>query len=48
MTTTTNAENLRQYKTIFSLVLEQILAFPSSANLVRKVKNLSPDFKGIT
>ena len=47
MTTTTNAENLRQYKSTFSLILEQILPFPSNANLVRKAMNLSPDFKGI-
>ena len=47
MTTTTNAENRRQYKTRFSLIVEHILAFPSSTNLVRKVKNLSPNFKRI-
>ena len=43
--TKTNAENLRQYKHIFSLILEQILA--SSTNLVSEVKNLSPNFKRI-
>ena len=42
MTPTTNAENLRQYKSTFSLIVEQILAFPSRTNLVRKVKDLSP------
>ena len=45
MTTTTNAENLRQYKTTFSLTVEQMLAFPLDTNLVRKVKNLSPNSK---
>ena len=47
MTTTTNAENLRQYKRRFPMIVEQILAFPLSTNLVRKVKNLSPNFKQI-
>ena len=37
---TTNAENLRQYEIRFSLIVEQILAFASSTNLVREVKNL--------
>ena len=46
MTTTTNGENLKQYKSRLSLIVEQILAFPST-NLVRKVKNLSPNFKQI-
>ena len=45
MTTTTNAENVRQYKTTFSLIVEQMLAFPLDTNLVRKVKNLSPNFQ---
>ena len=47
MTTTTNAENLGQYKSRFSLIVEQILVFASSTNLVRKVKNLSSNFKRI-
>ena len=46
MTTTTNAENLRQ-KNSFSLIVEQTQAFPSSTNLVREVKNLPPNFKQI-
>ena len=33
MTTTTNAENLRQYKSKFSLIVEQILVFALSTNL---------------
>ena len=45
MTMTTNAENLRQYKIRFSLIPEQMLAFSSQANVVREVKNLSPNFK---
>ena len=34
MTTKTNAENVRQYKSRFSLTVEQILAFASSTKLV--------------
>ena len=45
MTTTTNPENLRLNKRRFFLIVEQILVFPSSNKLVRKVKNFSPDFK---
>ena len=45
MTAMTNAENLRQYKSTFSLIVEQILAFVSSTNLAREVKNLSLSFK---
>ena len=47
MTTTTNTENLGQYKTRFSLTVEQILIFTSSMYLVREVENLSPNFKRI-
>ena len=47
MTTTTHAENLRQYKSRFSLIVEQILPFASSTNLIREVKSLSPNFKRI-
>ena len=47
MATTTNAENLRQYKRTFSLIVEQILPFPTNTNLVRKAKNLPPNFKQI-
>ena len=47
VTTTTNTENLRQYKSRFSLFVEQRLAFASSANLVNEVKNLSSNFKRI-
>ena len=45
MTTTRNAENL-QDKRMFHLIVEQILAFTSSTNLVKEVKNLSPNLKG--
>ena len=44
MTTSTNTENLRQYKSRFSLIVEEIQRFPSSTNLVREV---SPNFKRI-
>ena len=37
MTAATNAENLRQYKIRFSLILEQILAFVSRPNKIREV-----------
>ena len=45
MTTTTNAENLRQYKIRFSLIGEQILAFASHLNIVREVKKSVPKFQ---
>ena len=47
MIMTTNAENLRQYKSRFSFIVDQIVVFFSSNNLVRKVKNLSSDFERI-
>ena len=47
MTATTNAENLQQYEPRFSLIVEQILAFASSPNIVGEVKNLFPNFKQI-
>ena len=37
MTAANNAENLRQYKSIFSLIIEQILAFASSPNRKKDV-----------
>ena len=40
MTTTANVENLRQYKSRFSLIVNQIMAFASNTNFVREVKNL--------
>ena len=39
MIATTNAEDLRQYKSRFSLIEEQILGFTSSTILVREDKN---------
>ena len=45
MTKATNAENMRQYKSRFSFIVEQILAFTLSTNLVRKVKNFVPKFQ---
>ena len=47
MTATENAENLRQYKIRFSLIVEQMLAFASSSIVVREVKILSSNFKQI-
>ena len=38
MAATTNTENLKQQKNIFSLVEEQILAFAWSTNMVKNVK----------
>ena len=43
MTATTNAENYENMKLHF--LLEHILAFASSPNMAREVKNLSPNFK---
>ena len=43
MTAVTNTENLQYDKRKFSLVAEKILAFASSTNSVREVKNLSPN-----
>ena len=45
MTTTTNAGNLRQYKSRLSLIVEQILAFASSNNLVKDTQKFFDDFK---
>ena len=47
MTTITNAENLRQHKIRFSLIVEQILAFALGTSMVREVKSLSPKSKQI-
>ena len=47
MTTKTNAENLQQYKSRFYFIVDRMLAFDLSTNLVRKVKNLPPNFKEI-
>ena len=40
MTVTTNTENLRQFSIRFSLIVEQILAFALSPNVVREVRNV--------
>ena len=45
MTTTTNAENLRQYKSRFSLIIEQILAFPSSLQISNELHNDALDYR---
>ena len=47
MIATTNAEDLRQYKSRFSLIVEQILGFTSSTILVREDKNFLTNFKRI-
>ena len=39
MTTATSAENVRQYKSSFSLIVEQVLVFALSINLVGQVEN---------
>ena len=41
MTAITNTENLRQYQGRFSLIVEEILTFASSTNLVSEVKSNS-------
>ena len=48
MTATTNVENLQQYKSQFSLIIELILPFDSSPNMVREVKNLQVSNKYVT
>ena len=40
-------QHLQQYEIRFSLIVEKILALSSSTYLVRKVKNLPPNFKRI-
>ena len=45
MTTRKNAENLRKYKSRFSLTVEQIMAFPLRTNLIRKVKEFVSKFQ---
>ena len=47
MTAKENAENWRQYEIRLFLIVEHILAFASKPNMVREVKNLSPNFKQI-
>ena len=44
MTETTNAENLWQNKNSFSFVVELILPFDLSPNMVREVKKSSTNF----
>ena len=44
MTATTNTENLRQNKNSFFFVVELILPFDLSPNMVREVKNSSTNF----
>ena len=47
MTTTTNTENVPQYKSRFLLIEEQMLAFALGTNVIAEVKNLFPIFKRI-
>ena len=47
MKRTANAEDLRQHKSRFSFIVEQILAFTSSTNMDREVHSMSPNFKRI-
>ena len=47
MTTAKNPKNLQKNKNIFYSIVEQILAFAASTDLVREVKNLPPNFKRI-
>ena len=44
----TNAKNLQQNKSRFSLIVEQTLVFTWSNNLVKEVKNVPRNFKWIT
>ena len=47
MTAATNTENLQQFKSRFFFIVEQIMAFPSSLDMVQEVKNMSANFKQI-
>ena len=47
MTMTANTENVKQYKSRFSLIAEEILDFAFITKLVREVKNMPPNFKRI-
>ena len=47
MKRTANAEDLRQHKSRFSFIVEQILTFTSSTNMDREVHSMSPNFKRI-
>ena len=47
MTSITNAKKLRQYKSEFPFIVEQIVALNSSPGMVREFKNGSPNFKRI-
>ena len=47
MTVIANTEILRQYKSRFFLIVEQVLVFDSSHNMVKEVKNVFPNFKQI-
>ena len=40
--TETSAEKERKYESIYPLIVERILTFPSSTKCVRKVKNMPP------
>ena len=46
MITTWNAENLQQYKSWFSLIVEQILVFVLSTNLAGEIR-MTPNFNQI-
>ena len=47
MSATTNVENLQQYKIRYSLITEQVLAFPLHPNMINEIKNFSLNFKQI-
>ena len=45
MAAVTNTENLQQYESRFSFIVELILPFNSSPDMVREVKNLTSNFE---
>ena len=47
MATAAKSKDLRQYKSRFFFIVDQVLALSSSINFVRKVGNLAPNFKQI-
>ena len=47
MATIKNTQHVQQYNSKYSLTLGKTLAFASSNNLVKEVKNVSENFKQI-
>ena len=48
MTAITITKNISHYKSRFSLIVEQILAFASSIDLATEIKNKFPNFEQVS